>query len=63
MGDTYLAFNGLVLFLFISICLHHRAFYKRFEHSVRKLDQMEQNVDIVKRNLREIIQFHNSVKG
>lgn len=54
-------FNGSILLLFIFICFHHQAFYKRFEYLVQKLEVPDK-----KRNdknfLHELIQFHILVK-
>lgn len=59
-GEAYLASTSIILF-FISMCLHHRAFYHIFRHSVSKinhLDKKRTNKEI----LCEVIRFHISVK-
>lgn len=57
----YLSINGLFMLLFISLCLHKRAFYQMFRHSIREWEASDAN-----RNnfqfLRKLIQFHISVK-
>lgn len=53
--------NGTILLLFIAMCLHHRAFYKMYAHSLRELDHVDE-----KRNDRivlcELIEFHGMAK-
>lgn len=53
----YLLVGGIVLLLFISICLHHQAFHKLFEHLVyhksKKCDKVF---------LCDLIRFHITVK-
>lgn len=60
-GEFYLLGNGAFLLLFISICLYHLAFYKRFKYSISKLSQSE-NPGNDKKLLCDLIQFHNMVK-
>lgn len=59
-GEAFLTSGSFILF-FISLCLHHQAFYFVFQHLVRKLGKMSE-----KRNdedtLRKMIRFHISVK-
>lgn len=59
--EAYLLFNGALLLLFISMCLHHRTFNKMFQYSLQKLDH-----DDNQRNDRlficKQIRFHISVK-
>lgn len=62
MGESYLILNGSILLLFIAICLHHRAFYNRFENSLHKFNCSNQETDS-REILCEIIDFHNTVKG
>lgn len=61
MGESYLILNGSILLLFISICLHHRAFYKRFENSMHRFNSSvhEKRANEI---LCEVIDFHNCVK-
>lgn len=35
VGEVYLFLNGTFLLFFVSLCLHHRAFYERFQFSER----------------------------
>lgn len=44
---------------FVSICLHHRAFYQVFVYSVNKIGQSETSE---RELLCELIHFHTSVK-
>lgn len=60
-GEAYLIPNGALLLLFICISLNHRAFYKRFEYSVRKFDEFDASRDD-KVLICDIIQFHISIK-
>ena len=55
-------FNGTILLLFSSVCLHHLAFYKMFEHTLHQLDQ-PRNKRNDKKLLCELIRFHNTVKA
>lgn len=60
----YNIINGSAILLFISICLHHRAFYKMIQHSIGKLDcsvnhQNHQNRDQL---FCELIHFHISAQ-
>ena len=59
-GETYLFSNGTLLLLYISICWYHRAFYERFDDSIRELDP--QQPENAKKILCELIDFHNSIK-
>lgn len=61
MGDSYLFANGTMLLLFISICLHHNKFAKRFSYSLGKLNNANR-VCNDKDVLCELIDFHTSVK-
>lgn len=60
-GEAYLIPNGAFLLLFICISLNHRAFYKRFEYSLGKFDELDasRNGKVL---IRDIIQFHISIK-
>lgn len=60
-GQVYLISNGATLLLFISLCLHHRAFYKMFQRIAIKLDRPNGDHNI-REILCEIIQFHSSAK-
>lgn len=64
----YLNINGAFLVLFISICLHHRAFFKIVEELVRKWNENGNGNGNKKRYkndeefLRNLITFHISAK-
>lgn len=57
VSESYFITNGAILLLFMSICLHHQAFYRMFEKSVQELDHFDS-----KRNDEELlcnlIRFH-----
>lgn len=57
--QTYLLINGTVLLLFISIYYYTEAFYKMFQHSVRR--GPHKNLDD-KEFLRKLVQFHILIK-
>lgn len=61
VGETYLIVNGGVLLLFVSISMHHRAFYNIFEHSLRQLGDPNRSRNDVEL-LRHLINFHILVK-
>lgn len=52
----YLILNGIPLLLFISICLHHRAFYRVFKQKIDKIKQWDEIF------LCDLVRFHASVK-
>lgn len=58
---SYNIVNGSTMLLFISICLHHQAFFKMVQHSISKIDRNvhRQNYDQL---LCELIHFHTSAK-
>lgn len=53
--------NGAILLLFISLCLHHRGFYKVFRYSAFQLNTPDRNRND-EEHLRQMIHFHVSVK-
>lgn len=60
---SYMIANGTILLLFISMCLHHRAFYKMMKHSIDKLNQKSNDeIRCDEKFLRDLIQFHISSK-
>ncbi|XP_055306184.1 odorant receptor 85b-like [Sitodiplosis mosellana] len=61
ISEAYMLYNGAVLIPFISICLHHWAFYKIFCHLLRYLDRHDENRND-KEFVCDIIDFHNSIK-
>lgn len=61
INEAYMIANGAPLLLFISICLHHRAFYQMFLHSVCKLncaDEKQNDLEV----LIQLIRFHMTIK-
>lgn len=61
-GESYYFTNGSLLMLFVSICLHHKIFFKTFRNAVQRLDSPEEITD-QKKFFCELIQFHNLTKG
>lgn len=61
IGSLYYIWHGSILVLFISLCLHHQAFYNMFGNSLRKFD-LEDRHQSDKRVLCDIIRFHVVVK-
>lgn len=59
-SESYFLLNGSILLLFISMCLHHRAFYRRFEYSLDNLDNLNQKTNS-NQEFSELIDFHNSI--
>lgn len=59
--EYYMIISGSLLLTFISICLHHRAFYKRFRCSVYKLEKPDEHKND-KEILCEMIRFHITAK-
>lgn len=53
-GSFYLLYNGIFVALFVSICLHHRAFYRMYECLVQRLDEPD-NSRSDQEILREIV--------
>lgn len=61
-APAYFITNSILLWLFVSICLHNRAFYQMFEHTIRQLDESNEIHKDDKKILYELIQFHVMVK-
>lgn len=40
---SYFLINGTFLILFISLCLHNRAFYQMFQHTIREWEESNAN--------------------
>lgn len=59
---SYLISNGTLFLLFISICLHHLAFYEIVQYSLDKLDQPDGNRNEQIKVFYDLIQFHILVK-
>lgn len=60
-AESYLFINGVLLLLFISMCLLNRAFHDRFQYTLQMFDHSN-NGQRSKTILCELIQFHNSIK-
>lgn len=58
---AYMVANGPLLLLFISMCFHHVAFYKRFQYTTEKLNSSD-NIFNVEQYLCELIRFRISAK-
>lgn len=59
--ESYLFVNGPIVVLFVSMCLHHRAFYEMFNYSLHEMDVPNKKKND-KLELWKIIQFQNLVK-
>lgn len=62
IGNIYVFCNGTLILLFISVCLHHQAFYKRHRYLVNRLQYINHSWKN-KETFHDLIQFHISVKG
>lgn len=60
VAETYFLVNGAFLILFISICFHHRAFYKIFESTIEQLGNTNSSYND-KLLLCQLVKFHVSV--
>lgn len=54
---AYLFCNASFLLLFISMSLHHNAFYHMFGHTISKLGKGDNRTVLL-----ELIKFHSSIK-
>ena len=59
--ESYLIDNGAFLLLFISICLHHWAFYKMFQKSLKALDRHD-NIRKTKEHIHHLVEFYILIK-
>lgn len=57
IGEAYGIANGSLLLLFVSLCMHHQAFYQMFQYSTSKLESRNAQEQLCK-----LIRFHSSVK-
>lgn len=57
-AESFLCFNGAILMLFISMCMHHAAFYDIYHNYVQKLNSDVRKMEPIFR----IIRFHIKVK-
>lgn len=70
ISEAYFISNGTLILLFISLCVHHRAFLRCFEVYADKLNVIPSKVrrdssvkmDEKKKLLFELIRFHASIK-
>lgn len=60
-GTSYFIINGAVLLIFVSICLHHQAFYEMFLHSINEFERLK-NKQNGKQQLCKVIDFHTTTK-
>lgn len=60
-AQSYLFLNGVFLVLFISLCLHHGAFYERFRYSMNKWNETGSYRND-RKSFCELMQFHILVK-
>lgn len=59
---TFIIGTGMALLLFISICIHHLAFYEMFKHSIENWNENKQNRNDNK-FISDLICFQTDVKG
>lgn len=60
-GFASFAISGALLILFVSVSLHHQAFYKIFKYKLDAVDRCEEN-QCDEMFLRDLIRFHISAK-
>lgn len=53
---------GMLLLLFISICIFHLAFSKMFEHSIEKWNEKSDGIKNNEQFIFDLISFHIEVK-
>lgn len=60
-ANFYMSFNGAIEIIFVSMCLHHRAFLNMFQHYLLIFDTSDEhrNDEI---HLCNLIRFHIMVK-
>ena len=61
-GAMFLLLNGVILLLFISICVNHRAFHKMVEHFIEKWSSIDSNSIEDEQFIRDLLKFHTSIK-
>lgn len=61
-GVMYLLSETVFMLLFISLCLHHRAFYKMFCHSLNEINEHLNDTKIGEQHLVRLIRFYVTVK-
>lgn len=62
VGATYFISNGVMILLYISICIHHQTFYEMVENSIDKWALSDKNGKNTEKFLRNLIRFHISTK-
>ena len=60
-GETFVYANGIMMLIFISICIHHLAFYEMLKYSIEKWNRLKKNQND-ERFICNQIHFHNTVK-
>lgn len=58
-GVTYILSTGALLLSFISLCLHHRAFFRIFQYFINRMNDPNQNHGLF---FTDFFKFHNVVK-
>lgn len=61
-SGAYMITNGWLLLVFVSICLHHQAFYKMFHRKIRELNEPDR-CENDEQFLCNLIQFQNTARG
>lgn len=60
-GTSYFIINGTVLLIFVSIGLHHQAFYEMFLHLINEFERLKEKQN-GKQHLCKVIDFHATTK-
>lgn len=60
-GETFVFAIGIMMLLFITICLHYQAFYEMFVHTIEKWNPLAANQND-ESFLCDLIHFHATVK-
>lgn len=60
-SEGYYLQNGVLLLLFLSICIHHQAFYKMFQYLTVELNHDDGN-RCVQKHMGKLVRFHVSAK-
>lgn len=60
-AEVYVFSGAMFIILFVSLCYHHRAFFKIFQHSLHTFDRSDEarNDEIL---LFQLIRFHVTIK-
>lgn len=62
IGGVILVGFGVVLLLFVAICLHNQAFSEIFEHSIDKWNRRKGKNQNDEKFLCDLMRFHLTVK-